>query len=189
MPQHICFIHQSNGPIDVVFLHEHHRTPRAFGGTDDEDNLIWLCVPCHDLLHRTAVMSMHGKRGLVDDVIDQYLPGDLNAQQKFKTLLHEVIQAKTAFMEKAEDPEDTVLMNLKIPKQVHSVLKTCSMDHQHPNGRNMGLYAFTTKILTQFALNQLFGESSAPPPPGSGVQAPPSTLKKEAVMADLVKFK
>ena len=189
MPKHICYIHQSNGPIDVVFLHEHHRTPRAFGGTDDADNLIWLCVPCHDLLHRAATMSMHGKRGLVDDVIDQYLPGDLAAQQKFKTLLHEVIKAKVAFMEKAEDSDDTILMNLKIPKQVHSILKTCSMDYSHSNGRSMGLYAFATKILTKFAISQLFGDSPFPPLSESGVQSSPPTLKKEAVLTDVVKFK
>ena len=189
MSKHICFIHKNNGPIDVVFLHEHHRTPRAFGGTDDEDNLIWLCVPCHDLLHRLATMSMHGKRGLVEDVIAQYLPGDLNAQEKFKVLIHEVIQAKLAFAEKADDPDDTILMNLKIPKQVHSILKTCSMDHQHPNGRNMGLYSFTIKVLTQFAQNQLFGASSTPPLTGPGVQAAPPLLKQKAVAQDFVKFK
>ena len=189
MPQHKCHIHKSNGPVDIVFLHEHHRTPRAFGGGDEEDNLIWLCVLCHDLLHRLATMSMHGKRGQVDDLIDQYLPGALASQKEFRTILNEILQAKLAFMEKAEDPDDTVLMSLKLPKQVHSVLKTCSMDHQHSNGRNMGLYAFTVKVLTQYAMAQLFGQAEAPPSDGKTVLAAPPVLKKAPSTASLVKFK
>ncbi len=34
------------------FLHLHHITPRANGGTNNTENLVTLCTACHDLWHR-----------------------------------------------------------------------------------------------------------------------------------------
>jgi 5-methylcytosine-specific restriction endonuclease McrA len=32
-------------------LHHHHLIPRVLGGSDDETNLITLCVECHGKMH------------------------------------------------------------------------------------------------------------------------------------------
>lgn len=29
----------------------HHMLMRSQGGTDDPDNLLWVCAPCHDQIH------------------------------------------------------------------------------------------------------------------------------------------
>jgi len=39
------------GDTDSEHLQHHHLVPRANGGTDDETNLITLCVGCHGKAH------------------------------------------------------------------------------------------------------------------------------------------
>lgn len=159
---HRCYIHQDGEALPEVFLHEHHKTPRAYGGKEG-DNLVWLCVPCHDLLHRLATMQMSGKGGKVQDYLELYLPLDLKARERFKELIQDVTQARLAFEEKALEEDDTINLNLTIPKTLHGMLKTASMDFTKPNGRKMGLYAFCVASLKRTAVEHLFGESGASP--------------------------
>lgn len=153
----ICYIHRDDPPQPIVFMHEHHRTPRAFGGTDEGGNLVWLCVGCHDLLHRLATLTMSGKKGLAEDYLEQYLSTDLRARELLKELVQEVIQARLQFDEKALEAEDEKTVQLKIPVTLHSMLKTLAGDFSKRNGRPMGLYAFMQAGLKQFAMSQMFG--------------------------------
>ena len=92
---------------------------------------------------------------MVDDFVELHLPNDLKSQQRLKELIHEVVIAKTAFEEKADSEDDMVMVTLRIPKSLHSLLKTLSMNYTHKSGRKMGLYAFMQAGLRKFALDQL----------------------------------
>lgn len=37
--------------------HAHHRLRRSQGGTDDVDNLLWVCAPCHAQIHSWPLAS------------------------------------------------------------------------------------------------------------------------------------
>jgi len=39
------------GKNSDYILEIHHKTPKAQGGGDEIDNLITLCIACHDLTH------------------------------------------------------------------------------------------------------------------------------------------
>jgi hypothetical protein len=43
-------------------LHQHHLVPRSCGGTDDESNLITLCVACHGKVHGVEWSNDHSER-------------------------------------------------------------------------------------------------------------------------------
>lgn len=152
-----CFIHQNEDPKPVVFMHEHHRSPKAWGGGNEDDNLVWLCSGCHDIVHRLATFTMSGKGGLAQDYLELYLPYDLRARERVKELVQEVIQTRAAFDDKALSADDTVLLTLKIPRTLHSMLKTLSMDKVRPNGRKFGLAAYAISILKNHVMQQMYG--------------------------------
>lgn len=91
----------------------------------------------------------------MDDYIELHLPNDLSAQERFRELIHDVVIAKAAFEERVDGEDDMVLVTLRIPKSLHSLLKTLSMNYTKKNGRKLGLYAFMQAGLKKFALDQL----------------------------------
>ena len=50
-------------------LTRHHLVPKAKGGTDGGENIVLLCVPCHDVRHANA--RPHGERvsDTVQDIV------------------------------------------------------------------------------------------------------------------------
>jgi DNA-directed RNA polymerase subunit RPC12/RpoP len=55
-------------------IEEHHITPRAQGGTDEEENLIQLCAVCHDEIHTGVTHDKPAKftGPHFEDWIEQY---------------------------------------------------------------------------------------------------------------------
>ena len=47
----LCEACKANGKIELAAL-VHHKKPLSDGGTNDEDNLMSLCVSCHERIHR-----------------------------------------------------------------------------------------------------------------------------------------
>ena len=58
----------------LLTAEDHHRTPRAFGGTDDAENRIWLCASCHKRLHRVQALLIHNKPHEGYDLAEQLFP-------------------------------------------------------------------------------------------------------------------
>lgn len=177
-----CWIHRQEEPVPTEFLHEHHRQPRAYGGEDDPENLVWLCNGCHDILHRLATMLSSGKSGLVEDLLNLYIPDNPAARERLRVLMREVLQAKTEW--KAEDPEDgTVRVTLQLPTLVHAKLKSLSTSYQHESGRPVGVAAFLVKVLSHYAETNgrmttveqetIQKKSSASSPKMSAIKRPP----------------
>ena len=51
------------------YLESHHIVPKSRGGSDDESNLINICVECHGLAH--DVSFSNNKSGLVKESFDR----------------------------------------------------------------------------------------------------------------------
>jgi hypothetical protein len=47
-------------------LHHHHMVPRVLGGPDTADNMLTLCAPCHDKMHRLQVKGLLNMDTLVE---------------------------------------------------------------------------------------------------------------------------
>jgi hypothetical protein len=108
-------------------------------------------------------MKMSGKAGLVEDYLDSYLEYNITAKAKFLELIENVVKARLAFDEKTLEGDDTITLNLEIPRTLHKMLKTASMDYTKANGRPMGLYAFCVAALKRIASERLFGAASTTP--------------------------
>lgn len=46
-----------------VGSHAHHKLPRSAGGRHDPETLLWVCAPCHQIIHENPNMAY--ARGLL----------------------------------------------------------------------------------------------------------------------------
>jgi hypothetical protein len=102
-------------------------------------------------------MWMSGKTGQVEDYIEQYLPNDIRARELYKELVQDVVKACAEFREKDLAEDDLITMQIKIPRTLHSLLKTIAMNFTHKSGRRMGLYSLCVAALKKFAMEEMFG--------------------------------
>ncbi len=66
----------------VIELHEHHILPRYLGGSDDEDNVVWICPNTHAATHELLRLYLKGGTKPPADVVDDFpmLARELAAQ-------------------------------------------------------------------------------------------------------------
>jgi hypothetical protein len=173
-----CWVHRQK-TVPLLFLHEHHKHPQAYGGEDDPTNLIWLCTECHDLLHRLATMNTSGRGGEVQDALSLYLPEYPAARERLSELIHNVLEAKAAFgseLATGEASDTPIDLTVTISRSIHAKLKALSQDWVHQSGRRSGLAAYAAAVLTAHAL----GDKSLPgtPDPPTSTNPPPRNPRR-----------
>jgi len=148
-----CHVH-SGPPLDTRLLHEHHKHPKGYGGGNGHDNLVWLCGSCHDLVHRLANYIKSNKRGLVSDLAQQYQTAQNLSPAGYRRLLElaqVVAKSMESFVpEEFEDmeQEDTVLVQIPLPRSVHLQAKLLAAQYKNPGGkRQLGLYRYLATVL------------------------------------------
>lgn len=87
-----CFVCRLEEPLPTA--EDHHRTPRAFGGTDDETNRVWLCASCHARLHRVQGFLLKGQTAGAYDLCNSIFPADGKARGNLWTLANEAAEAE-----------------------------------------------------------------------------------------------
>lgn len=134
-------------------MEEHHKHPRAYGGTDDPDNRVWLCASDHSLLHRSALRLYSGKGGEAKDMVVRFLPNQPARQERLLRLVQTVARARQQHARssdvpeagvEADDHQSTVKMQLDVPDWLHHRLKALS------TGR--GLYRYVMHVLENHCL-------------------------------------
>ena len=148
-----CFIH-SDAHFPMAALEVHHKHPTAYGGPDTPDNRCLLCASCHAAVHRIAIKAYSRQVGVAKDILEQYLPGQPQRQERLWKLVQTVVQARTTHTRSTEipdagldgeDDEDTVKVSLDMPNWLHHRLKTLA------TGRN-GLYKYIMTVLANHAM-------------------------------------
>lgn len=71
--------------LDKVKTHVHHIVPRSLGGTDDPDNLAYLCFHCH--------AAIHTKRDF-DLILEEFLRMDLKSRRyrRMKKIVERILE-------------------------------------------------------------------------------------------------
>jgi hypothetical protein len=69
-------------------LHHHHLLPRSKGGTDEEGNIITLCIECHGIMHDTSWSNNHAQ--LVREGIDKAKQSGVKLGPKKKPLVEPI---------------------------------------------------------------------------------------------------
>lgn len=148
---HVC----AGAPVDTRLLHEHHMHPKGYGGSDDPENLVWLCGSCHDLVHRLSHFLRSKKTGLVRDLAQQYQesrglsPAGRHRLLKLADVVAEAMTTHTpTFEELEEDEGGTILVQIPLPKSIHAKAKVLAASHTNPkSGRRMGLYKYLRRVV------------------------------------------
>jgi hypothetical protein len=85
---------------------------------------------------------MSGKYGIAQDLIGQYLPTQPAARERIQDLVEVAVKSMKDYVPSIEeDGEDRVVMQLHVPRRIHSRLKTLSADQK------VGLYRYTLAVL------------------------------------------
>ena len=78
----------------LLTAEDHHRTPRAFGGTDDAENRIWLCPSCHKRLHRVQGMLIHNNPHEAYDLAEQIFTAHADKRARLWQYANEAAKAE-----------------------------------------------------------------------------------------------
>lgn len=145
-----CYVHGGD-KVDTRLLHEHHKVPQGYGGSDTPDNRVWLCGGCHDHTHRIAQYLLSGKEGLASDLSRQAFPGSPAARQRLHELAKVAAKAQQEYIPKegaTEEEDDVVIVQLYMPRSLHSKLKTLAGSHVNKKSkRRVGLYNYILTVL------------------------------------------
>jgi hypothetical protein len=129
--------------------------PKGYGGTDDPENLVWLCGACHDLVHRLSHFLRSKKTGLVRDLAQQYQESrGLSPAGRHRLLNLADVVARAmdnytpSFEELEEDQEGTILVQIPLPRSIHARAKVLASSYTNPkSGRKMGLYKYLRRVI------------------------------------------
>ena len=137
-----CFVHGQ--PFPQQTCEQHHLTPRAAGGLDDKDNLIWLCANCHTLAHRCAKLYAAQKQGVAKDIIEQsYIHPAIRS--RFMRVLQEIINS-TSIAEDFQLGKDKASCVIALDHDVYAKLKTLAYDKRE-RGRKVGVSRYIEALL------------------------------------------
>ena len=127
-----CWICQGTEASQVANLH--HKTPRAFGGDDSPDNLVWLCSSHHNLLHRMAEHLVKGRVGRACDLADITFPSSPGSRQRVFNLAQAAAKAQQSHEESVGDITPKKV-NITLEPDLYIELKARSIDRGVPLSR------------------------------------------------------
>ena len=124
----VCFVCAVQEPLATA--HDHHRTPRAFGGTDDEANRVWLCASCHTRLHRVQEFIVQGQTASAYELCQSVFPIKPKSREELWTLANEAAAAEQEVQGSFDLHRSSVTVNLKVDVEVWSAVKALAIDHK-----------------------------------------------------------
>lgn len=123
----MCGVCALSYPISVI--HDHHLTPVAFGGTNDDDNRKWLCPTCHNLLHRCAENFARGHASKAAALADASFPS--NPAARGRLIQWASIAARAEVLAKEQAPtKKWVTVTLRLERNVAEVLRSQGRDNR-----------------------------------------------------------
>lgn len=139
-----CTVHGVSIPRAAA--HEHHEAPRAAGGGDELENLVWLCANCHQLSHRVAQLRQLGRAAEASDIVHSSYPQPA-MRKRFEQVVFEILSAHSI----ADDiglGKAKAEVILELSHGLYACLKTLAADHR-VNGRKVGVAKYMEAVLTQ----------------------------------------
>lgn len=138
-----CFVCGTLEPL--LTAQDHHRKPRAFGGTDEGENRVWLCASCHARLHRVQEFLVQGQPAAAFDLCASIFPTNAKARANLWTLANEAAAAEREVKDVFDMHRSEVAVKLSVNTEIWNLLKACAKD------RGMPVSALAVAILTDAA--------------------------------------
>jgi hypothetical protein len=136
-----CFVCSFLEPLATA--QDHHRTPRAFGGTDDAKNRVWLCASCHARLHRVQEFLVQGKYVPGFNLCASIFPTNAAARGNLWTLANEAATAERETKDSFAMHREHVTVNLTVDVDVWAAVKAAA------KGRNTSARRLAVELLRQ----------------------------------------
>ena len=128
-----CFVCSVEEPLPTA--EDHHRKPRAFGGSDDESNRVWLCPSCHARLHRAQGLIVQSKVASAYDLTQSIFPTNGKARENLWTLANEAADAERESKEVFGDHKTHQKVTLNLEIEVWAVIKAEAKSRKLPASR------------------------------------------------------
>lgn len=135
-----CYIHDSIFPRATCHLH--HESPRYTGGSDDPDNLVWLCANCHTLVHRAASLVLLNRSGEVDQL--EFFYDNERARGRFREVFGEIVLADIKTMDSKR--REFAPVRIDVRSDVYSRLKLLVADTRY-YGRRMSIERYLNMLI------------------------------------------
>lgn len=123
-----CFVCSTHEPLATA--HDHHRKPRAFGGTDDQKNRVWLCASCHTRLHRVQEFIVQGKAASAYELCESIFQNKAKAREELWTLANEAAESEKEVRGAFDLHRSTTTVNLQIDAEVWIAIKAMALDRR-----------------------------------------------------------
>lgn len=133
-----------------ALAHEHHKIPKALGGTDDPKNLVTLCHSDHNNLHLIAYMLVNAKRTHeAEPTIASIFPDDIPARRRL--LEFSAIVAKEMVLKKEirKDARTELRTVVELPARYMELLRLTGYDNPRPNGKRKGVGIIIRELVAQ----------------------------------------
>lgn len=148
-----CEICQQNYP--AALHNEHHKIPKALGGSDESSNLSDLCQQDHDLLHTIAYMLINPKRRQeIEPTLNSVYPNDRVTQRKVLEFANLAAREMALKKEIKKEPDQETRITLELPQLYIQLLRLSGYDHPHKNGKPVGIGSLLRMIVAQFLINK-----------------------------------
>lgn len=136
-----CFICAQQEPLATA--QDHHRVPRAFGGTDDAANRVWLCASCHARLHRVQEFLVQGQSASAYSLCSSIFPTNPKARGALWTLANEAADAEREVKDSFAMHREHVSVTLSVDVEVWAAVKAAA------KGRGLSARRLATELLRQ----------------------------------------
>lgn len=135
--------------------HEHHKIPKALGGSDAPSNLVNLCQQDHQLLHTIAYMLINDKRRHeIEPTLNSVYPNDRATQTKVIEYANYAAREMALKKEIKKEPDQETRLTVELPQLYIQLLRLSGYDSPHKNGKPVGVSSLLRIIVAQFLSNK-----------------------------------
>lgn len=117
----VCAICDCREPLATA--HDHHRKPRAFGGTDEAENRVWLCASCHARLHRVQGLIARRSTASAFDLCNSIFPTDGKARGQLWILANEAASIEIEVKESFAAHRTEASVQLTLDAELWAIIK------------------------------------------------------------------
>lgn len=124
----LCAICGCREPLATA--HDHHRKPRAFGGSDEPENRVWLCASCHTRLHRVQGFIARRATASAFDLCNSIFPTDGKARGQLWIFANEAAAIEMEVKESFAAHRTDVSVQLTLDAELWAIIKAQARDRR-----------------------------------------------------------
>lgn len=153
MKTFVCEICRKTFPESL--RHEHHKVPKALGGSDGPENLVSLCHADHNNLHLLAYMMINPKRSHeVEPTVVSIFPDAMESRRRLIEFSKIVAKEMALKKEIKKDPMGETRVVVELPTRYAQLLRLAGYESPAANGRPAGVARMIRQIVAKYLMHK-----------------------------------